>query len=320
MGRAKGLQPAPWRSGLRARPFSANPDAARVGGAWLATQAGPHRPPVRRLSMARALVEASPTARLSVGPHRGAGKALADIAPIRSGRASGGTARRNHPFDGGGRARRRSDADVAGAWKAEAALLIALADIGALEWCASPARSRCGGHGGRHGVRYLLTGAAPRRQVMRPRIRRSPTRDRAMWCWPWQDGAPMSLNLLSDIDLIVFYDRMCRPWRRRRDGCLLHPPHPRDLIRCCTERTADGYVFRSTCGCGRTLLRPRSPSRCRPRSIITSAPARTGSAPLSFKARPSAGIRDRPSPRFMRSRPFIWRKHLDYARLPTCTR
>ena len=121
------------------------------------------------------------------------------------------------------------------------------------------------------------------------------------------------LNYSSDIDLIVFFD----PERAQlRDG--IEPPAffvrlTQDLVRLMDERTSDGYVFRTDL-------------RLRPDSGATQVALSTGAAMIYYesfgqnweraaliKARAAAGDIEAGEKLLADLAPFIWRKYLDYA-------
>jgi glutamate-ammonia-ligase adenylyltransferase len=121
------------------------------------------------------------------------------------------------------------------------------------------------------------------------------------------------LNYSSDIDLILFFD----PALARvaaRDG-----PQPffnrlaRDLMRILEERTGDGYVFRTD-----LRLRP-DPGSTPPVMSVAAAIAYYESVGQNWeraawiKARPVAGDHAAGERLLRDLRPFIWRKHLDFA-------
>src|SRR5205814_3862677 len=128
--------------------------------------------------------------------------------------------------------------------KAEAALLIALADIGgvwpvmrvthALTELANTATAAAADH---------LLAAAARREQLRPRDPARPAGGSGLIVLAMGKMGAFELNYSSDIDLIVFYDA---------DASALAPgvePGPfyvrltRALVKLLQERTADGYVF-----------------------------------------------------------------------------
>ncbi|HTV44486.1 MAG TPA: bifunctional [glutamine synthetase] adenylyltransferase/[glutamine synthetase]-adenylyl-L-tyrosine phosphorylase [Stellaceae bacterium] len=121
------------------------------------------------------------------------------------------------------------------------------------------------------------------------------------------------LNYSSDIDLILLFD----PARARVAGA--DGPQPffsrfaRDLVRLLEERTGDGYVFRTD-----LRLRP-DPGSTPPAMSVAAALAYYESVGQNWeraaliKARPIAGDRDAGEWFLRELRPFIWRRHLDFA-------
>ncbi len=121
------------------------------------------------------------------------------------------------------------------------------------------------------------------------------------------------LNYSSDVDLIAFFDRD----RIRTDA-----PEQlqnafvrlvRNLVRMMENRTADGYVFR-------TDFRLRPDPAAMPLAVSTNA-AETYYETLGqnweraalIKARPVAGDREAGEAFLSFLRPFLWRRHLDFA-------
>jgi glutamate-ammonia-ligase adenylyltransferase len=121
------------------------------------------------------------------------------------------------------------------------------------------------------------------------------------------------LNYSSDIDLIVLYDDEAAFYTGpdTLQSCFVRLT--RDLIAILSDRTGDGYVFR-------TDLRLRPDPGSTPIALsVAAAETYYGSVGQNWeraamiKARPVAG--DKPAgARFLsRIRPFVWRKHLDFA-------
>ena len=142
----------------------------------------------------------------------------------------------------------------------------------------------------------------------------------------WQDGEPagyivlgmgkygaFELNYSSDIDLIVFYD-LARI--RLRAGLEVQPFFvrlTRDLVRLLTERTGDGYVFR-------TDLRLRPDPGATPLALSTEAAlnyyesfGQNWERAALIKARPVAGDIAAGAAILEELAPYIWRKYLDFA-------
>lgn len=121
------------------------------------------------------------------------------------------------------------------------------------------------------------------------------------------------LNYSSDIDLVVFYDphRFQTPNadNRQREAARL----TRGLVREMAERTTDGYVFR-------TDLRLRPDPGATPVAISIVAAeeyyetlGQNWERAAMIKARPVGGDRTAGEDFVQKLRPFIWRKHLDFA-------
>ncbi len=121
------------------------------------------------------------------------------------------------------------------------------------------------------------------------------------------------LNYSSDIDLIVLYD----PEKiRTRDRAALGQAFvrlTRAFVRMLSERTADGYVFR-------TDLRLRPDPSATPLALSVQAAVEyyesTGQnweRAAMIKARPVAGDLAAGAEFLDQLRPFIWRRHLDFA-------
>ncbi|HEY2137130.1 MAG TPA: bifunctional [glutamine synthetase] adenylyltransferase/[glutamine synthetase]-adenylyl-L-tyrosine phosphorylase [Xanthobacteraceae bacterium] len=196
--------------------------------------------------------------------------------------------------------------------KSEAALLIALADIGgawevmrvtgALTDVADTAVGSA--------VRYLLAGAARAGRFV---PRDVPERDSGYVVLAMGKMGAHELNYSSDIDLIVFYDPAAPALTPGIEPGSVYIRLTRDLIRLMQQRTADGYVFRVD-----VRLRPDPAST----QIAVSLPAaldyyeRSGQnweRAAMIKARPCAGDLAAGEAALRALAPFIWRKHLDFA-------
>ena len=121
------------------------------------------------------------------------------------------------------------------------------------------------------------------------------------------------LNYSSDIDLIVLYD----PGRIRTEALESLPKHfvrlARNLVKIMEERTADGYVFR-------TDLRLRPDPGATPLALSVDAAeiyyeslGQNWERAAMIKARPVAGDLEAGTEFIDRLRPFVWRRHLDFA-------
>ncbi|MCZ4279448.1 bifunctional [glutamine synthetase] adenylyltransferase/[glutamine synthetase]-adenylyl-L-tyrosine phosphorylase [Kiloniella laminariae] len=121
------------------------------------------------------------------------------------------------------------------------------------------------------------------------------------------------LNYSSDIDLILLFDPEKVNYLHDRGPQEGMVRLSRDLVRCLDDRTRDGYVFR-------TDLRLRPDPGATPLALSFNAAMTyyetTGlnwERAAMIKARPVAGDKELGS-RFLREiKPFIWRKHLDFA-------
>ena len=121
------------------------------------------------------------------------------------------------------------------------------------------------------------------------------------------------LNYSSDIDLIVFYDLDRVRLRASLEVQPFFVRLTRDLVRLMTERTGDGYVFR-------TDLRLRPDPGSTPLAISTLAAlnyyesfGQNWERAALIKARPAAGDADAGAALIEDLAPYIWRKYLDFA-------
>ncbi|MBW8268883.1 bifunctional [glutamine synthetase] adenylyltransferase/[glutamine synthetase]-adenylyl-L-tyrosine phosphorylase [Caldovatus aquaticus] len=120
------------------------------------------------------------------------------------------------------------------------------------------------------------------------------------------------LNYSSDVDLLVLYDPEAAAYHAERaQACYVRLA--RDLVRLMEERTAEGYVFR-------TDLRLRPDPAATP--LAVSIPAaityyesmgQNWERAAMIKARPVAGDRAVGEAFLRELRPFVWRRHLDFA-------
>jgi len=121
------------------------------------------------------------------------------------------------------------------------------------------------------------------------------------------------LNYSSDIDLIVLYDRDKVDYRGSRTLQDFFVRLARDLLRTLQERTEDGYVFRTD-----LRLRPDPASTPLALSVIAAETYYEGMGQnweraAMIKARAVAGDVAAGELFLRRLRPFVWRKHLDFA-------
>ena len=198
--------------------------------------------------------------------------------------------------------------------KQEAALIIALADL-ARVWRAPEATralTRIADATLSAAVRFVLRDAAARGQLELVDIR-DPERGCGWIFLGMGKGGAFELNYSSDIDLIVFFDRTrARPIDRSEDIDLFVKLTKR-IVKIMSERTADGYVFR-------TDLRLRPDPGATPIAIpIEAALAYYESMGQNWeraayiKARPVAGDLFAGEQFLQELAPFIWRKYFDFA-------
>jgi [glutamine synthetase] adenylyltransferase / [glutamine synthetase]-adenylyl-L-tyrosine phosphorylase len=198
--------------------------------------------------------------------------------------------------------------------KAEAALLIALADIGGVWPLArvTAALSEVAETALGAAVRHLL-GEAAGRGKLRLRDPQNPEWGSGYVVLAMGKMGAYELNFSSDIDLMVFFDREVSALPADVEAAPFFAHLTRDLVKLLQERTADGYVFRVD-------LRLRPDPSSTQIAISTEAAldyyesrGQNWERAALIKARPSAGDPETGA-RFMRElSPFIWRKYLDYA-------
>jgi len=200
--------------------------------------------------------------------------------------------------------------------KSEAALLIALCDIGGV-WPAmqvTQALTHLAVISVQCALRYLLRQEASRGRLQ-PASIETPEDGSGLVVMAMGKMGAGELNYSSDIDLIVFFDL---------DAPTLAPdiePQPffvrvtQGLARLLQQRTGDGYVFRVD-----LRLRPDPAST---QVAISTASAlnyyeregRTWERAAMIKAQPCAGDAKAGTALLAEIAPFVWRKHLDFAAL-----
>ena len=198
--------------------------------------------------------------------------------------------------------------------KAEAALLIAIADIGgawpvarithALTDVAETALSAA--------VRFLLAEAAERGKLL-PGDPQHPETGCGYIVLAMGKMGAHELNFSSDIDLMVFFDPRAPSCAANVEPASFYVRLTRDLVKLLQERTADGYVFRVD-----LRLRPDPSST----QIAISREAaleyyesrgQNWERAALIKARPCAGDLAAGEQLLRDLSPFVWRKYLDYA-------
>ncbi|MFC7475208.1 bifunctional [glutamine synthetase] adenylyltransferase/[glutamine synthetase]-adenylyl-L-tyrosine phosphorylase [Dankookia sp. GCM10030260] len=120
------------------------------------------------------------------------------------------------------------------------------------------------------------------------------------------------LNYSSDVDLMVLYDPLAAATNPDR-AAACYVRLARDLVRLLDERTAEGYVFR-------TDLRLRPDPAATPLAVSINAAivyyesmGQNWERAAMIKARPVAGDRALGDHFLREIRPFVWRRHLDFA-------
>ena len=198
--------------------------------------------------------------------------------------------------------------------KAEAALLVALADIGGV-WPVARvttaltdfAETALGA-----AVRHLL-GEAARRGKLHPPDSQNPEMGSGYIVLGMGKLGGHELNFSSDIDLMVFFDRAAATLAPEVEAGPFYVRMTRELVKLLQERTADGYVFRVD-------LRLRPDPASTQIAISTEAAldyyesrGQNWERAALIKARPCAGD-VAAGERLLRDlSPFVWRKYLDYA-------
>jgi glutamate-ammonia-ligase adenylyltransferase len=198
--------------------------------------------------------------------------------------------------------------------KRRAALLVAIADIagwwslervtGALSAIAEATLGNT--------VRHLLAAAATAGEIELAHPAQ-PERDSGLIVLGMGKLGAGELNYSSDVDLIVLFDAATLRYTGRRSPAQFFARLAQDLVRIMAERTADGYVFRTD-----LRLRP-DPASTAPALSVLAALTYYESAGQNWeraaliKARPVAGDRAAGADFLAELRPFLWRKHLDFA-------
>ncbi|MFL9499868.1 bifunctional [glutamine synthetase] adenylyltransferase/[glutamine synthetase]-adenylyl-L-tyrosine phosphorylase [Rhodopseudomonas palustris] len=200
--------------------------------------------------------------------------------------------------------------------KAEAALLIALCDIGGI-WPVmqvTQALTDLAGRSVQMALRFLLRQEAGRGRIVPPNPD-CPEQGSGLIVLAMGKMGAGELNYSSDIDLIVFYEL---------DAPTLAPdiePQPffvrvtQGLSRILQQRRGDGYVFRVD-----LRLRPDPASTPVALSTVSALnyyerEGRTWERAAMIKARPCAGDLVAGDALLSEIAPFVWRKHLDFAAL-----
>ncbi|MDB5547279.1 MAG: Glutamate-ammonia-ligase adenylyltransferase [Tardiphaga sp.] len=212
-----------------------------------------------------------------------------------------------------------SEADVMRllrALKSEAALLIALCDIGGV-WPVmqvTQALTDLAVTSVRSTLRFLF-----RQEVARGRLRPAdvdrPEDNSGLVVLAMGKMGAGELNYSSDIDLIVFFDLAAPTLAEDIEPQPFFVRIAQGLSRILQQRTGDGYVFRVD-------LRLRPDPASTPVAISTASAlnyyereGRTWERAAMIKARPCAGDAKAGDQLVADIAPFVWRKHLDFAAL-----
>jgi [glutamine synthetase] adenylyltransferase / [glutamine synthetase]-adenylyl-L-tyrosine phosphorylase len=198
--------------------------------------------------------------------------------------------------------------------KAEAALLIALADIGGV-WTSiqtTRALTAVADTAVAAAVRFALSEAAHADRIL-PKNSDKPQQDSGYFVLAMGKMGALELNYSSDIDLIMFYDQDSSILPENAIAATTFVRITQRVVKLLQERTGDGYVFRTD-----LRLRP---------DPLSTAIAISTTAALSYyesvgqnweraamiKARPCAGDLAAGEKLLTELIPFVWRKYLDFA-------
>jgi glutamate-ammonia-ligase adenylyltransferase len=200
--------------------------------------------------------------------------------------------------------------------KAEAALLIALADIGGV-WPvmqAARALTELADTAVRAAVRFALLEAARNGRIV-PRNADEPERDSGYIVLAMGKMGACELNYSSDIDLIVFFDAASPLIADDAEPAPVFVRITQRVVKLLQTRTGDGYVFR-------TDLRLRPDPASTPIAISTAAAmayyesvGQNWERAAMIKARACAGDTVAGETLLNDLSPFVWRKYLDFAAL-----
>jgi [glutamine synthetase] adenylyltransferase / [glutamine synthetase]-adenylyl-L-tyrosine phosphorylase len=198
--------------------------------------------------------------------------------------------------------------------KTEAALLIALADLGGV-WPVmrvTQALSSIADAAIVAGVRFLLAQAAIKGQYTAADPA-TPEIGSGYFVLGMGKHGAFELNYSSDVDLIVFYEAGLAKLTDGIEPQAFFIRLTRDLVRLLQERTGDGYVFRID-------LRLRPDPGAMPVALSTGSAlsyyesfGQNWERAAMIKARVVAGDLEAGQRLLDQLRPYVWRKYLDYA-------
>lgn len=198
--------------------------------------------------------------------------------------------------------------------RAEAALLIALADLGGLWDCAEVTRalSDVADAAIAAALRFALREAAASGKLRLPDIA-DPETDSGLFVLGMGKLGARELNYSSDVDLVVFFDPLVAPVAEGEEAVTLFVRVAQSMTRLLQERTADGYV-------ARVDLRLRPDPGATPVALSRDAAmsyyetvGQNWERAAMIKARVVAGDRVAGEAFLKELRPFIWRRSLDHA-------
>jgi [glutamine synthetase] adenylyltransferase / [glutamine synthetase]-adenylyl-L-tyrosine phosphorylase len=200
--------------------------------------------------------------------------------------------------------------------KSEAALMIALCDIGGV-WPVmhvTKALTDVAITSVQCAIRFLLMQEAARGRLLPPNPEH-PEEGTGLIVLAMGKMGAGELNYSSDIDLIVFYDLETAVLAEGLDPSPFFVKVAQGLPRILQQRTGDGYVFRVD-------LRLRPDPASTPVAVSTAAAlnyyereGRTWERAAMIKALPCAGDLKAGNELLTEIAPFVWRKHLDFAAL-----
>jgi len=212
-----------------------------------------------------------------------------------------------------------SEADVMVAlrrMKSEAALMIALCDIGGV-WPVmrvTRALTDLAITSVQSAIHYLLTQEAGRGRILPPNPAK-PEEGSGLIVFAMGKMGAGELNYSSDIDLIVYFDLEQHTLAEDIEPNTFFVRVAQGMSRLLQQRTGDGYVFRVD-------LRLRPDPASTPVAVSTASAlyyyereGRTWERAAMIKALPCAGDPKAGERMLADISPFVWRKHLDFAAL-----
>ena len=198
--------------------------------------------------------------------------------------------------------------------KADASLLIALADIGGVWPVPRVTRALTdAAETALHAAVHFLLRDAARRGRLKPDDKSKPEQSSGYVVLAMGKMGGGELNYSSDIDLMVFFDPAASKLAEGIEPQEFYVRLTRDLVKLLQQRTPDGYVFRVD-----LRLRP-DPSSTQVAISVEAAldyyesRGQNWERAALIKARPCAGDLAAGEKLLSDLSPFVWRKYLDYA-------